>query len=184
MPNPAVAPVSLEQSLAAYEYIVAEFGHDPVIRPGRIEILGWDLEYVCGAALASFIDQILVRRLNDFIPEKKAPFANDGGLCWIAPIPDHQSGADNLRNPARSSVLFLEDKTILGPPHSLHAHIRDVGAGSFSHWKADLYFSTSDNSDPNTNGHKYTIIFRKPAKPRRTRQRQGAMPDGREIDPG
>ena len=54
--------VSLEEALEAYGSVVSRFGYSPVLNPGRIEILGWDLEYVCGAALANFIDQILVRR--------------------------------------------------------------------------------------------------------------------------
>lgn len=75
----ASAPISLEQSLAAYKSIVSQFGNDPIVRPGRIEILGWDLEYVCASALASFVDQILVRRLNDFSPDNDRPVILDCG---------------------------------------------------------------------------------------------------------
>lgn len=64
---------------------------------------------------------------------------------------------------ANGSVLRLfEDDQELGPPHSVHQTIRDVGEGSYSHWSGEasganpmLYFSTSDNSDPRTNGRHY-----------------------------
>jgi FkbM family methyltransferase len=73
------AGVSLERCMAAYQQVVSEFGYTPVIKPGRTRLLDWDLEYVCGSALANFIDQILVRRLNDFIPDNDQPLILDCG---------------------------------------------------------------------------------------------------------
>jgi FkbM family methyltransferase len=73
------AGVSLERCMAAYRRVVSEFGYTPVIKTGRTRLLDWDLEYVCGSALASFIDQILVRRLNDFIPDNDRPLILDCG---------------------------------------------------------------------------------------------------------
>jgi pectate lyase len=46
----------------------------------------------------------------------------------------------------------------MGPAHSFHQEIRESGRGRFSHWGTDLLFSTSDNSDPNTNGRSYQAI--------------------------
>lgn len=74
-----VASFSLEEYRIAYQYVVTKFGYAPVQEPGRIEILGWDLEYVCGPALANFIDQLLVRRLDDFIPDNDQPLILDCG---------------------------------------------------------------------------------------------------------
>ncbi len=65
--------------LKAYQFVVERFGFKPVIQPGQIQLLGWNLEYVCGPALANFIDQILIRRLNDFIPDNDHPFILDCG---------------------------------------------------------------------------------------------------------
>lgn len=69
----------MEKSFEAYEQVVSRFGYSPVIEPGRIDLLGWDLEYACGPALANFIDQILVRRLNDFCADNDRPFIIDCG---------------------------------------------------------------------------------------------------------
>ena len=38
----------------------------------------------------------------------------------------------------------------------LHADIRSLGGGRFSHWGNNLFFSASDNTDPRTNGRTYT----------------------------
>jgi SAM-dependent methyltransferase len=67
--------------------------------------------------------------------------------------------ANGDSNGATSSGLTIfENDRELGPAHSAHARIREIGRGAFSHWGADLYFSTSDNSDPTRNGRTYSII--------------------------
>ncbi len=73
------APVPLEECLSAYVDIVARFGTVTDIKPGRIALFGWDLEYLSASNLASFIDALLVRRFNDFIPDNDAPVILDGG---------------------------------------------------------------------------------------------------------
>ena len=54
-------------------------------------------------------------------------------------------------------MILLEDGKPLGPAHSIHDGIRGLGCGRFSHWGPNLWFSTSDNSDPLTNGRRYSI---------------------------
>jgi parallel beta helix pectate lyase-like protein len=61
----------------------------------------------------------------------------------------------------RSTLRLFENGKELGPAHSVHAAIRTLGMGRFSHWgasdgSASLYFSASDNTDPRTNGRVYT----------------------------
>ena len=58
--------------LAAYEATRAKFGFTPTRRLGRWQVLDWDIEYVCAPAIMNFIDQLLVRRLNDFIPDERS----------------------------------------------------------------------------------------------------------------
>ncbi len=60
----------------------------------------------------------------------------------------------------RSNARLYEDGRPLGPSHSLHSMVRDVGRGMHSFWSNMLVFSTSDNSDPRTNGRRYTVIER------------------------
>jgi hypothetical protein len=93
------------------------------------------------------------------------PFLADGACGWVvhlANAPDLAhlaASADDLEHPRRSPLQLLEDGKPLGPPHSLHHGIRAEGRGRYSHWAVghNLYFSTSDNSDPNRNGRVYTI---------------------------
>jgi lysophospholipase L1-like esterase len=64
-----------------------------------------------------------------------------------------------------SSVLLLENDRELGPAHSLHHEINGKGEGAFLHYGNALYFSASDNSDPNTNGRSYSIRYQKSLPP-------------------
>jgi hypothetical protein len=91
------------------------------------------------------------------------PFMPDHG-AWRAPLflepqlAPLLSLADDVSNPRRSPLRLFEDQLPLGPPHSLHSRIREEGQGRYSHWQGNiLNFSTSDNSDPNTNGRSYQI---------------------------
>lgn len=63
---------------------------------------------------------------------------------------------------ARNSTLELyEDGKLLGPAHRDVADIAQNGGGRYLYWQGSLKFvlfmSASDNSDPNTNGRKYTV---------------------------
>ncbi len=96
------------------------------------------------------------------------PFRADGGHAWVSKIysmPELLERAgmpDSTEAQDASRVLLLEDGRALGPAHSLHAAIRAIGCGCYSHWGDEpaLHFSTSDNSDPNQNGRRYSIIVR------------------------
>ena len=73
--------------------------------------------------------------------------------------------ADNSNNPFQSTLRLFEGSLELGPAHSLHANIKNLGQGRFSHWAAidgsgeGLHFSASDNTDPRTNGKTYSYCF-------------------------
>lgn len=69
----------------------------------------------------------------------------------------HDSQSD--RGGGKSTLrLFENDKELL-PAHSPHADIRAEGKGRWSHWGSNtIYFSTSDNSDPRTNGRTYRVV--------------------------
>jgi hypothetical protein len=58
-----------------------------------------------------------------------------------------------------STLVLLEDGVALGPGHSLHAQIEVQGGGQFSHWQDYLNFSSSDGTDPRSNGRTYTLMF-------------------------
>ena len=68
--------------------------------------------------------------------------------------------ADSADNNQRSPILIYEDDRLLGPPHSEHADIANLGMGRYSHWKGQGYvFSASDNSDPNLNRRSYWVVI-------------------------
>jgi hypothetical protein len=68
--------------------------------------------------------------------------------------------ADSEDNTERSPVVIYEDQTPLGPAHSSHADIRNLGRGRFSHWRRQGFvFAASDNSNPNTNGRYYFAVL-------------------------
>jgi hypothetical protein len=58
----------------------------------------------------------------------------------------------------QSTLLVCENNNLLGPMRAAHAEIAKDGRGRYSHWGVHLVFSTSDNSDPNTNGRSYSVV--------------------------
>ncbi len=88
------------------------------------------------------------------------PFRREGAAGWIADLPaELRSLTDNNEQPYRSLLRLFEDGRALVPPHAGHATIRTGGRGAYSFWMDVLYFSTSDGSDPNTNGRSYTAVL-------------------------
>ena len=66
---------------------------------------------------------------------------------------------NNVESLIYSTLLLFEDEQLLQPAHTVHDDIRNLGKGRYSHWYGNLYFSTSDGSDPNTNGREYRFIY-------------------------
>jgi pectate lyase len=83
---------------------------------------------------------------------------SDGGYAYKIAYPLTQTGDSNTE-PTVSTLRLYENGVELGPAHSVHQDIRDFGKGRFSHWGTTLYFSASDNSNPATNGRKYTFTI-------------------------
>lgn len=84
------------------------------------------------------------------------PFARHSGACYSAPLASLESEADGPAAPQRSLLMVYEDGKMLGLRHAIHRQIAEHGGGRFSHWGDSLFFSATDNSDPNTNGRRYT----------------------------
>jgi hypothetical protein len=53
--------------------------------------------------------------------------------------------------------MLFENVMPLGFAHALPCDIQAYGGSGYSHWNDELIFSTSDNSDPNTNKRRYSI---------------------------
>ena len=84
----------------------------------------------------------------------------DHGHCVIGILPNslYPCGPGD-KDGNRSELRLFEDGVEIGPPHSLHADVRALGEGRYSHWGDTVYFSSSDNSDPLTNGRRYTAQY-------------------------
>jgi hypothetical protein len=76
---------------------------------------------------------------------------HDQGFAYTAKIRRPELSPDD----GRSQVL--EDGRLLGPRNQQHADIRDLGHGRFYVWGAYVYLSSSDNTDPRSNGRHYTM---------------------------
>lgn len=89
----------------------------------------------------------------------RKPYRHETGSSWVVQLEKLKSIADDGEHPSRSTLLLYEDDKLFRPVHSLHEDIRNLGGGRYSHWNGELYFSTSDGTDPNTNGRVYRIIY-------------------------
>jgi hypothetical protein len=58
----------------------------------------------------------------------------------------------------KSPIVLYEDDKPLGPAHSNHIDVEKLGQGRYAHLKDQgILMSTSDNSDPRTNGRRYYV---------------------------
>jgi hypothetical protein len=94
------------------------------------------------------------------------PFEVDGHAFtvrikhWLPHSVSFAGLADDELDNERSRILLYEDGVLIGPAHASYADIRDLGMGRFSHWaKQGFIFSSSDNSDVNTNGRQYWAVL-------------------------
>jgi hypothetical protein len=86
------------------------------------------------------------------------PFPIQDGHAYRAALPSLANLSDSNEKLFHSPVLLCENNKLLGPPHTFHAEIAKKGLGGFSHYQDHVVFSSSDNSDPNSNGRQYTIV--------------------------
>ena len=111
-----------------------------------------------------------------FTPNVQYSIANgeimpEAGKAYLATLGFGQRGVyslpfDSSESPRSSNLFMLEDDRVLGPPHSLHADIREKGLGNYSHWNGSIIFSSSDGTDPRINGRTYSIKASAEVKPR------------------
>ncbi len=84
-----------------------------------------------------------------------AQAVRDSGYAY-AVLQNFGISGDSTQALTASTLRIFENGRELGPAHTLHADIRQLGGGRFSHWGNALYFSASDNTNPMTNGRTYT----------------------------
>jgi hypothetical protein len=81
-------------------------------------------------------------------------------VCYqLRSIETLEEFADSDDNSRRSPVLLYENDRLLGPAHSSHPDIANLGEGRYSHFKGvGFLFSASDKTDPNINGRQYWAV--------------------------
>jgi SAM-dependent methyltransferase len=93
------------------------------------------------------------------LPTRRVPLSDiqpENGFAFTARTYHPHLSSHTRPSPAR----VLEDgRPLPGPANSMHDDIRSAGRGGFSFWYDFVYFSTSDNSDPRTNGRRYEIEY-------------------------
>ena len=97
-------------------------------------------------------------RLDQVVELGTSDIQHRRGFTYVVRVPQLQGASDDGDHPDRSPWVLLEDGTPLGPPHSLHEPIENVGLGRWSHWQDSVMFSTSDNTDPRANGRGYRLV--------------------------
>lgn len=85
----------------------------------------------------------------------KAPYSNVDRNSWGCEIANEQSTADTAENPRASELMLYEDGVPVGFGHIAENQIAAHGGGRYRHAAKSLTFSSTDNSDPNTNGREY-----------------------------
>ena len=122
--------------------------------------------YQAGVVAACFLLNLLLLWLyfagprieRDIAPEDIRP---ERGLAFIFGVPRARfpfALADDSGSQNGSRLVVLENGAPLSVPHAPHSDIRKQGHGRYSHWNGEVYFSSSDGSDPRSNGARYALI--------------------------
>jgi predicted O-methyltransferase YrrM len=115
------------------------------------------LKQICVCGWGTWFGQLTGKKAISGLKDLPAslPVTHAGDYAWHAFV-GHDELADDASGNTSPLELF-EDDRLLGPAHVMHDTIRANGFGGFSHWRGALYFSTSDNTSPQTNGRHYSI---------------------------
>ncbi len=90
--------------------------------------------------------------------------AHMDGRAWIVNVRDRvgwpwQALGGDQYDPFRSDLQLFEEGRRLEPHRAALEVITTSGGGAYTHWGRRLWFSTSDGSDPRSNGREYRATF-------------------------
>ena len=103
---------------------------------------------------SNYLDDVARSHPIELLP---GPFEHAGGYAWRVYLPDHAGHSDSIAEPKRSTLMLFEDSVPVGFAHAPLVHILAHGGGRYLHSDESLLFSSTDNTDPNTNGRTYGI---------------------------
>ena len=82
---------------------------------------------------------------------------HERGHAYVASLPLALGAPSDAEG--RSPLVLLEDDRPLGPAHAAPHEVVAEGGGRWYHWYNAVVFSSSDNSDPRTNGRRYGFVL-------------------------
>lgn len=75
-----------------------------------------------------------------------------------AELPNWVPAGDTEADRTGSTMRLFENGVEIGPAHTQHDLLEEIGGGCFSHWRNDLIFTSSDDSNPAHNKRRYTAL--------------------------
>src|SRR5262245_14288735 len=87
------------------------------------------------------------------------PYLHMGGYAYKSSIPELSHLSDTTEKGTYSRAIICEGDHQIGPAHTQWVEITQRGFGRFSHYNDAVVFSSSDNTDPNSNGRQYKIVI-------------------------
>ena len=135
--------------------------------------------YFCAAYWFKALDPSMIfPKVRGRIVSLHRPFVGIHNSKFGVMAPDYWFGdlVGSLSHPCRSPVRIYENDTLLGPNHATMRSIGRAGMGRSEHWTSDdaqklygnvpiFFFSSSDNSDPRTNGRSYWAVLPEEVEP-------------------
>jgi hypothetical protein len=131
----------------------------------------WNLQTKSACALAAtalYFSAALALR-SSYVPpapppgEKavalRRPFGSFGAFGANVGLPELKAYADATDHDTNSPVLLYEDGRLLGPAHQTHGEIARLGQGRYDHWNGQMAFSSSDGTNPISNGRTYWAVL-------------------------
>lgn len=126
------------------------------------------MRWIAGAATAVvlLLDLLLATcsfvRITASASIDPATVVHDEGHAWRTLVPLLQGRLvaavpEGGWSPWPMEARLLESETPLTPASAPHQELRALGAGRWSFWRGQVYFSTNDGSDPRSNGRSYRL---------------------------
>lgn len=131
---------------------VKQFVED-ALNAGCVDELGFGMDFLPATGMfpSAWFGKLI--KPAEQLPEAKH-FTKEEGHSWFCYLPIDVPH-DSVDAPRGSSLELFENGKRIGPAHSMHEHVRDIGRGLYSHWAGRVYMSATDNSNPNENGRAY-----------------------------
>jgi hypothetical protein len=112
------------------------------------------------------LSALLMFSIASFLPVEtrdptilRGPFLHQNGHAYVGHLFIFGLKADEQGNWNQSTLQLYEDDKPLGPQHISSDYIANEGRGLYLFWRDNngmaIVFSSTDNSDPNTNGRTY-----------------------------